>query len=57
MFWILMLVGILVWPEFTFCIFLIHQGYPILGVVALLTTFFSGKSVVMSHYKKESSND
>ena len=36
---LLTFIGILVWPELTFCIILWLLGHPILGIIALLTTF------------------
>lgn len=41
---ILLLIGIIVWPELAFCVFLFTQGYPILAIVAFLTTFGSGSA-------------
>ncbi len=43
---IALIVGILAWPEMTFCVFLFTQGYYIAGVIALLTTFGSGSKWV-----------
>lgn len=43
---VLTVIGLLVWPELTLCIILWSLGHPILGVLALFTSFGSTKTIV-----------
>jgi hypothetical protein len=43
-FWVV--VGLLVWPELTFCIVLWMLGHPLLGVLALLVTYSNAETVI-----------
>ena len=47
---LLTFIGILVWPELTFCIILWMLGHPILGIIALLTTLGSTKTIIKEKY-------
>jgi len=49
--WILVLLGILVWPELTLCVLLFFYGHPILAVVAFVASFYSGKQFVWDKIK------
>ena len=51
--WLLVLVGILVWPELTLCVLLFMYGHPVLAVVAFLASFWSGKQVAMEKIKEK----
>lgn len=44
--WCVLFVGILVWPEMTLAVILFYHGYWVLGIVALLASFYSGKDFV-----------
>lgn len=48
---IALIAGIFIWPEMTFCVFLMLSGYPVVGVIALFATFWSGSKVVMKGIK------
>lgn len=48
MFSLLLLVGIVVWPELALCVLLFASGHPILGIIALLTTFCSGSRLMVN---------
>jgi hypothetical protein len=48
---ICLLIGILLWPELTFCIYLCMTGHWFLGIVAFMTTFGSAKSMVVEKVK------
>ncbi len=47
---LLTFIGILVWPELTFCIILWMLGHPILCIIALLTTLGSTKTIIKEKY-------
>jgi hypothetical protein len=49
--WILVLLGILVWPELTLCVLLFFYGHPILAVVAFIASFYNGKEFVWDKIK------
>lgn len=38
-------IGIVVWPELTFCVVLWQLGHPFIGIMAFLTTFGSVRTV------------
>lgn len=44
--WVVLLLGILVWPQMALCVLLYYHGYWILGTVALVASFYSGKDFV-----------
>jgi hypothetical protein len=43
-------IGLLIWPELTLCIILWSLGHPILGIIALFTTFGSATTVIKEKY-------
>lgn len=52
-YWVLMFLGIVIWPEAALCFFLITQGYWVLGIVAILTSFGSGKTLIRDRFWKK----
>lgn len=46
-----LLVGIFVWPEATLCVVLFQAGHPILGVLAILATYFNVRDLVKARLK------
>lgn len=44
--WVVLLLGIIVWPQMTLCVILYYHGYWVLGTVALVASFYSGKDFV-----------
>lgn len=55
--WLLVLVGILVWPELTLCVLLFLYGHPVLAVVAFLASFWSGKQAIMNKVTEDKSKN
>lgn len=54
--WVLLLIGIFVWPEATLCVVLWQAGYPLLAILAIFATFFNGRDIVKKKYNEYKGN-
>lgn len=53
MFSLLLLAGIILWPELALCVLLFASGHPFLGIAAFFATFFSGSNLVVARLRSK----